>query len=64
MTSVTSCFLAVTADNSIKLALSSLANIRAKVVLPIPAGPQNIKEVGFLELIIFLKMPSLPVILS
>ena len=39
MTSVTSCFLAVTADNSIKLALSSLANIRAKVVLPIPAGP-------------------------
>ena len=42
----TSAFLAETADTSTKSALTSLAIMRARVVLPVPGGPQKIRETG------------------
>ena len=42
----TSAFLADTADTSMKSALTSLAIILARVVLPVPGGPQKISETG------------------
>ena len=61
-TSSTSFFPAVTAEISIKSALNSLARILAKVVLPVPGGPQKIRLTGSPFLTISVKILPSPII--
>ena len=60
----TSFFPAVTAEISIKSAPNSLAIILAKVVLPVPGGPQNIRLVGSFLFTISVKILPSPIISS
>jgi len=61
MTFSISFFPLVTAEISIKSALTSVAKILERVVLPVPAGPQKIKLIGSLFSIIFRRIPFFPI---
>ena len=54
----------VTAEISIKSALNSCARMRARVVLPVPGGPQKIRLTGSFFLTISVKILPSPMILS
>lgn len=55
---------AVTAEISIKSALNSLARILARVVLPVPGGPQKIRLTGSAFLTISVRILPSPIISS